>query len=653
MSKKFVEILLPLSLDNTFTYLANKEINNGDVVKVEFGKKQIWSVVVKILDKAPEFDLKKIKEILEIHPHISLSKNQLKFLDKLSDYNLATPGLVLRSMIGILNSNKTKKEPVPLQQPIKPEDFELKTLLPEQEEIFTNLQENTDPLVSLIDGVTGSGKTEIYFALIAKVLKEQKDAQTLILLPEIALTSQLLLRFRQQFGFEPALWHSKITPKQKREIFYGLNNGQTKVIIGARSALLLPFKRLKLIIVDEEHDSSYKQEDVFNFNARDMAILKSAIEQFPVILASATPSIESYNNAKINKYNYYKLEQRFGQQNDMTLVDLRQEKLKKNNFLSEKLTTEIAKNLESAQQTLLFLNRRGYAPVTMCNKCGAKYSCNNCDFNLVLHKTKKQLICHHCGHHEPEVKKCKYCGEEESIISVGIGVEKLAEEVALKFPTAKVVLATSDNLTSFEDAQKLVDTIINQEVDIIIGTQMIAKGYDFENVSLVGIVDIDSMLYSSEIRALEKAYQLLTQVTGRAGRGKIKGRVLIQSYNPENFLFKQIIKGKKQDFYHFEIANRQALEIPPFSKMAKFEISSFNANEAKSFAKHLRNTFPVNDKIETFGPAPAPIQRLKNRHHFLLTLKVQKQVNIQKLIKDVLSSLKAPTSIRVRVDSCL
>lgn len=653
MSKRFVEILLPLSLDIAFTYSTKKTLNIGDIAKVEFGKKEIWGVVVKILDKEPDFDPKKIKEVLEVNPDINLSKSHLKFLNKLSEYNLAISGLVLRSMIGILNSNKTKKQPVPFLQEIKPENFKLKTLLKEQEEVFEDICENEDSLVSLIDGVTGSGKTEIYFALIAKILKEQKDSQILILLPEIALTSQLLMRFSQQFGFEPALWHSKISPKQKREIFYGLNNGQTKVIIGARSALLLPFKNLKLIIVDEEHDASYKQEDVFNFNARDMAILKSSIEKFPIILSSATPSIESYNNAQTNKYNYYKLEQRFGQQNDITLVDLRQEKLKKNNFLSQKLIEQMAKNLESGQQTLLFLNRRGYAPVTMCNKCGAKYSCNDCDFNLVLHKTKKQLICHHCGHHEPETKKCKFCGEEESIISVGIGVEKLAEEVALKFPTAKVILATSDNLSSFDDAQKLVNTIINQEADIIIGTQMIAKGYDFENLSLVGIVDIDSMLYSSEIRALEKTYQLLTQVAGRAGRSKIKGRVIIQSYNTENFLFKQITKGKKQDFYNFEINNRQALEIPPFSKMAKFEISSFNASEAKSFAKHLRNSFPINDKIETFGPAPAPIQRLKNRHHFLLTLKVQKQVNIQKLIKDVLNSQKIPSSIRVRVDSCL
>lgn len=653
MSKKFVEILLPLSLDMAFTYSALTDIALGDIVKVEFGKKQIWGVVVKKLQEDPEFDQAKIKEILEIHPSIKLSKDHLIFLNKLSEYNLATPGLVLRSMIGILNSNKTKKAPIALTQEINPQNFKLKTLLAEQKDVFEAICDNQDPLVSLIDGVTGSGKTEIYFALIAKILAKKDNSQILILLPEIALTSQLLLRFKEQFGFDPALWHSKISPKQKREIFYGLNSGQTRIIIGARSALLLPFANLELIIVDEEHDASYKQEDVFNFSARDMAILKSSIENFPIILASATPSIESYNNAKKHKYHYYKLEQRFGQKNDITLVDLRQEKLKKNSYLSQKLISEIAINLEKGQQSLLFLNRRGYAPVTMCAKCGVKYSCPNCDFHLVLHKSKKQLICHHCGHFEPQVSKCTSCGAEDSIISVGIGVEKLAEEVALTFPNAKTILATSDNLTSFSEAQELVNKIINQEADIIIGTQMIAKGYDFENLTLVGVVDVDSMLYSSEIRALEKTYQMLTQVSGRAGRSKIKGRVVIQSYNPQNFLFKQISQGNKDEFYNFEINNRKTLEIPPFSKMAKFEISAFNANEAKNFARFLRNSFPISDKIETFGPAPAPIQRLKNRHHFFLTLKTQKQVNIQKLIKDVLSSLKIPSSIRIRVDSCL
>ena len=653
MSKKFVEMLLPLSLDIAFTYSSDEDVDVGDIAKVEFGKKELWGVVTKVLDGEPDFDLKKVKEILEIHQDIKLSKTHLKFLTKLSEYNLATSGLVLRSMIGILNSNKTKKQPIPLAQKINIDDFKLKKLLPEQEEVFEEIYKNEGSLVSLIDGVTGSGKTEIYFALIAKILAKKDDSQILILMPEIALTSQILLRFKSQFGIDPALWHSKISPKQKREIFYGLSNGQTRVILGARSALLLPFKSLKLVIVDEEHDSSYKQEDVFNFNARDMAILKSSIEKFPVVLGSATPSIESYYNAKIHKYNYFKLGQRFGQKNDISLVDLRQEKLNKNNFLSQKLIEEIAANLGRGQQSLLFLNRRGYAPVTMCNKCGAKYSCNNCDFNLVLHKTKKQLICHHCGHFECEAKICKFCDEEGSIVSVGIGVEKLAEEVALKFPTARTILATSDNLNSFSDAQELVGKIINQEADIIIGTQMIAKGYDFENLSLVGVVDVDSMLYSSEIRALEKTYQMLTQVAGRAGRSKIKGRVIIQTYNPDNFLFKQITKGKKKDFYEFEINNRSALEIPPFAKMAKFEVSAFDARQAKEFAKILRNSFPVNEKIETFGPAPAPLQRLKNRHHFLLTLKTKKEVNIQKLIKDVMKSLKVPSSIRIRVDSCL
>lgn len=650
MSKIFVEILLPLSLDNSFTYSSNLALKVGDVVKVEFGKKQIWAIVTKVLEQEPLKQKFKIKEVIEIHQEIKITKNNLTFLHQLANYNLAIKGLVARSMIGILNSNKTKKAPGEFSQEIIPKNFQLKKLLDKQQEIFDEINIGQQKLVSLIDGVTGSGKTEIYFALIAKILEQQDNSQILILLPEISLTSQLLSRFEAQFKFKPALWHSKISPKQKREIFYGINNSKVRVIIGARSALLLPFKNLKLVIIDEEHDQSYKQEDIFNFNARDMAILKSSIENFKIILSSATPSIESYNNAINHKYNYFKLEQRYGQKNTISLVDLRQEKLKKNNFLSQKLITEIVKNLENNEQSLLFLNRRGYAPVTMCSSCGQKYSCPNCDFHLVLHKNKKQLICHHCGHFEKEQPNCKFCDATDSLISVGVGVEKLEEEVKEKFPTAKIILATSDNLKNFNDAKDFINKVNNNEADIIIGTQMISKGYDFENLTLVGVVDIDSMLYSSEIRSLEKSYQLLTQVSGRAGRKAKAGRVIIQSYNPKNFLFEQITKDKKAEFYNFEINNRKALEIPPFGKIATFEISSFNQAKALEFAKKIRNSFPPSDKIEIFGPSVASIARLKNRFHFNLTLKTKKQVNIQKLITDVLSTIKIPSAIMVKTD---
>ncbi len=652
MSEVFAQVLLPLALDEAFTYKAEEEVEIGDVVKVQFGRKEIWGVVVEIKKSAPEkLAEAKIKKILAINSRVKFSKNQLKFIEVIATYNLASRGLVLRAFIGILNSDKTKKLSKGLEQKIEPEKFSLRKLLPKQREIFDELITlSSSKGVSLIDGVTGSGKTEIYFALIAKILTQNPEAQILILLPEIALTSQLLLRFEEQFKFKPALWHSKISQKERREIFYGVVEGSVKVLIGARSALLLPFKNLQLIVVDEEHDSSFKQEDVFNFHARDMAIVKANLEKFPVILSSATPALETYSNAVLGKYQHFILEQKFGAKNEIELIDLRREKLPSGQFLSQKLRAEITQNLTQKKQTMLFLNRRGYAPVTLCKTCGKKYDCSDCDFHLVLHKSKNQLICHHCGHHERPTIECKFCGEKDSLIGLGAGVEKLAEEVRNSFPEARIALVTSDNVTSFSDVDELVEKILGREIDVIIGTQMVTKGHDFPDLTLVGIIDADGLLYSSELRALEKAYQILTQVIGRAGRRSEQGRVMIQTYNPENFLFGQLLKNDKKSFYDFEIKNRQNLELPPFARMAKFEVSSFVESEAKNFAKKLIKNFPASEKIEIFGPAPAPLQRLKNRHHFLVNLKTERKINLQKLISDVILSIEIPNSIRMRID---
>lgn len=656
MSKVFVQVLLPLALDEPFTYYAPKTSELGDVVKVEFGRKEIWGVVFAIGEgsSAKKISPEKIKSIIEKSARIKFSENQLNLIKAIASYNLASQGLVLRAFMGILNSDKVKKEAIAKKQEVEVDKFLLKNLSSDQQEITNQLWyliEQNQASISLIDGVTGSGKTEVYFSLMAKILEQNNEAQILILLPEIALTSQLLMRFEEQFGFKVALWHSKISKKEKREIFYGIVEGSIKVLIGARSALLLPFKNLQLIVLDEEHDSSFKQEDVFNFHARDMAIIKAKLENFSVILSSATPSIETYANALSGKYNHFILEQKFGQTiNEIEMVDLRQEKMATGDFISEKLRQEIAAKLNINKQVLLFLNRRGYAPVTLCKACAKKYECANCDFHLVLHKAKKKLICHHCGHQEHMPNECKFCDAKDSLIALGAGVEKVAEEVKTLFPGARIALVTSDSVESFLDAEDVVKQILNHEVDIIIGTQMIVKGYDFPDLELVGIIDIDGMLYSSELRALEKTYQILTQVIGRAGRRQKAGKVMIQTYNPDNLIFEKIIKNSKKDFYNFEIKNRKQANFPPFSRFAKFEISSFVENDAKNFAKKLIQNFPSSEKIELFGPASAPIQRLKNRHHFLVNLKVEKQVNLQKLILDVMKSLEVPKSVRVRID---
>jgi len=652
MYQKYAQLILPNALDDYFTYnsLPNQQI--GDIVLVEFGRQKIWGVVFSLSDSLPKnLEHHQIKNIEAINPYFKLNSSQLKFIEEIASYNLASRGLVLKSFIGILNSDKIPPNFMPLHHNINCNNFTLKKLFPTQQQIYQSLCDELDkPTVSLIDGVTGSGKTEIFFAIIAEILKNNSDGQILIMLPEIALTSQLVSRFTEQFGFSPALWHSKITKKNKRAIYFGIANGGVKVLIGARSALLLPFKNLKLIVIDEEHDPSFKQEEVFNFHARDMAVIKGKIENFPVILSSATPALETYNNAVTGKYKKFSLEQKFGSKNIIEFVDLRQEKLPDNHILSTKLRTKIADNLALGKQSLLYLNRRGYAPATLCKTCGNKYDCPNCDFHLVLHKHKKLLICHHCGHQEAISNQCKFCGAENSLISVGAGVEKLHEEIVNLFPQARIALITSDNISTFSDAEQIVKDISYGTIDIIIGTQMIAKGYDFGNLNLVGIVDADSMLFSADLRALERAFQTFTQVIGRAGRRSQAGNVIIQTYNPQNLLFDKIALNDKNNFYEFELNNRFNLNLPPFSQMVRFEISARLENEAKNFAKNFVKYFPLNDKIEIYGPAPAPLQKLKNRHHFLIHLKADKKINVQKLIKDLLSQISIPPKIRLRIN---
>jgi primosomal protein N' (replication factor Y) (superfamily II helicase) len=524
----------------------------------------------------------------------------------------------------------------------------------------------------LLDGITGSGKTEVYFRAIAKIIQSATTNQILILLPEIALTSQLCKRFEQQFGFEPDLWHSKISPAKKRELFFRVADGSCRVLIGARSALFLPFRNLQLIVVDEEHDSSFKQEDVVNYNGRDMAIMRAKIENIAIILSSATPSLESYLNAQNNKYQLIKLTQRFGQEEKTTvnLLDMRQEKLAKNHFISEALKNLLEDNLKNNRQSLLFLNRRGYAPLTLCKKCGQKISCKNCSSYLTFHQKTNRLVCHHCGvsksfmnpHRSPkqELHKnsiplnrgniCPSCNELDCLVNCGVGVEKLQEEVLKYFPDARIGLMTSDNIKNNDDAGILIEQILEHKIDIIIGTQMIAKGHHFPSLALVGIIDGDGSFAGGNLRTLERSFQLLTQVIGRAGREHFAGQVVLQTYNPENSVFKNIIENKRDEFLEGEIAGRKAMNFPPFSKMATIIFSGMDENLVVDFAKFVLRKFPINKAIEVFGPAPMPITRVKNRYHYCLNIKVERKVNLQKLIVDCLNLVKAPSSIRVKVD---
>lgn len=658
MNNLFVNVLLPLPFDNPFTYKnPHFELSVGHIVQVSFGNRHVWGMVAQVGVKKPDIAEAKIKEILQVNQQLILDEKLVTFIDWIANYNLAKKGLVLKSFIGVINANKNKKPNYQAkEQMIDCAKFVLKDLSPKQQKVTQDILAQIDEKVTainLLDGVTGSGKTEIYFAAIAKILREDKG-QILILLPEIALTSQLLSRFEQAFGFKAALWHSKITPKEKREIFYGLISGKTKVLIGARSALLLPFKALKLIVVDEEHDASFKQEDIFNFNARDMAVLKAKLENFVVILSSATPSLETYINAQNGKYHNFVLDEQFNQKtNKIDLIDLRKSKLPAQEFISLELREEIAKNLANKQQSLLFLNRRGYAPVTLCKSCGQKVDCPNCSSHLVAHKNKKgvaKLMCHYCGFDDDFSSKCRLCGSDDGLINIGVGAQRVKEEVERLFPSAKLALVTSDTVTNFKEVDSLVRDIADGKIDIIIGTQLIAKGYDFPNLTLVGIVDADSGFYSSELKSMERSFQLLKQVIGRAGRSEKRGRIFIQTYNPQNLIFEQIAKQDKQSFYDFEIQSRELLNMAPFTKMASFVISSFNENNALAFARKMVSIFPFNEQVEVFGPAAMPLLKFRNRYHYRIFLKVEKKVNLQKLINSVLNSLEIPNNIRIKVD---
>ena len=651
---KICQILLPVPFNYGFSYFVPEglDLKTGDVVKVSFRSKEIFGVAVG-LNQENDIDEKRIKTIIDVDEKIKFSTNLLEFIDFVAAYNLAPKGLVLKLSLAILNSSQEAKKKKPAAE---------KLIIIELKSLNENQQKAADLLLKkvaeqkfstiLLDGITGSGKTEIYFQAIAKTIQKSEYNQALILLPEIALTSQLCKRFKQQFGFEPDLWHSKISPAKKRELFFRIANGSCRVLIGARSALFLPFQNLKLIVVDEEHDASFKQEDVVNYHGRDMAVMRAKIENIPIILSSATPSLESYLHAKNNKYQLIKLDQRFGQEEKtaISLLDMRKEKLSKNQFISEPLKKLLAENLKNNRQSLLFLNRRGYAPLTLCNKCGKKVSCKNCSSYLTFHQKTNRLVCHHCGTSNRMNNICNNCGEKDCLVNCGVGVEKLQEEVLKYFSEARIGLMTSDNIKNNDDAKNLIEQILEHKIDIIIGTQMIAKGHHFPSLALVGIIDGDGSFLGGNLRTLERSFQLLTQVIGRAGRENFAGQVVLQTYNPENSVFKNIIENKRDEFLEGEIKGRQTMNFPPFSKMAAIIFSGIDENLVIDFAKFVLRKFPVDKAIEVFGPAPLAITRVKNRYHYCLNIKVERKINLQKLITDCLAQIKTPSSIRVKID---
>ena len=506
----------------------------------------------------------------------------------------------------------------------------------------------------LLDGVPGSGKTETYFQTVKTCLDEGK--QILILLPEISLTPDWEKRFHQSFSFAPLVWHSGITKTKKKQIWLSALNSSAGVIVGARSALMLPILNLGLIIVDEEHDPAFKQEEGVRYNARDMAIYKAIRSSVPIVLASATPSLETYYNMKIGKYIHLTLPKRAtgAALPDIKLIDLKANTPERGKWISTILTNEIKSKLDNREQSLLFLNRRGYAPLTICNSCGNKIKCVNCETWLVEHRSQNTLVCHHCGYTKRISNTCDICGAEGQIKACGPGVERIEEEINQLFPEAKLTVLSSDTMKSQKTLVKTLEKIKNNKVDIIIGTQMIAKGHDFPDLKLVGIIDSDVGLSGGDLRASERSFQLLQQVSGRSGRHSIdeqdKGVVFLQTYDNENPIIRAIAKNNRDDFFEKELSSRKNANMPPFGRLAAIILSSKYERKLDGFASELLRVAPLFKNVKIFGPAPAPLYFLRGKYRRRFLIKSDKTVNIQDVLLNWTNKIKTPHNVKLTID---
>ena len=528
---------------------------------------------------------------------------------------------------------------------------------PEQEAAVHALRSAVDGGVfsaTLLDGVTGSGKTEVYFEAVARALESGRQA--LVMLPEIALTSQFLGRFEARFGAPPAEWHSALSAPERGRIWRAVATGEARVVVGARSALFLPYADLGLVVVDEEHDAGYKQDDRVHYQARDMAVVRASLGGFPVVLASATPSVESHVNARTGRYRHVVLPGRFSgaELPEITAIDLRAAPPERGKWLSPLLVEAVRATMERKQQSLLFLNRRGYAPLTLCRVCGHRIECPQCTAWLVEHRFRNRLNCHHCGFSIPLPEKCPKCGEEASLVACGPGVERVAEEVAERFPDARLALLSSDLIPSLVEMRELIHRIEAGEADIIIGTQIVAKGHHFPDLATVGIVDGDlGLAMGADPRAGERTFQLLHQVTGRAGRALAKGRGYVQTFNPDHPVMAAIISGDREAFLAREIETRQRGLLPPFGRLVAIVVSARDKETAALVARDVATRSPPAERIEVLGPAEAPLAVIRGRHRWRLLVKAPREADVQSYLREWLSRLpplKGDTRITIDID---
>jgi len=717
-SPRTVPVLLPLSLESPYDYLAgdNVSLAPGDFVRVPLASRERIGVVWQgaLVEGRAPVDPEKLRPLLERLDVPPLPPISLEFAEWVANYTLAPPGMVLRMMMsareafmpqppaqgyrldgppperltsarqrvlevagnglvwrkaalaeaagvspgvidGLAKAGTLVREALPEPAwPVPDPSHEGVALTQAQREAANQLCEKLETGghgVSLLDGVTGAGKTEVYFEAVAAALK--RDRQALILLPEIALTRQFIDRFVARFGVAPVEWHSELTPRQRARVWLAVARGEARAVVGARSALFLPFRELGLIVVDEEHDPAFKQEDRVIYQARDMAVVRGKLGNFPVILSSATPSLESLVNAEQGRYGHILLPARYSGAPlpDIEAIDLREFPPERGSWLSPPLVEQVEQTLAAGQQVLLFLNRRGYAPLTLCRACGYRFQCPQCSAWLVEHRFKRRLECHHCGASMPVPHACPQCAAQDMLVPCGPGIERVAEEVSERFPDARIALLSSDLVPNVGALREVLEQIAEHRADIVIGTQLVAKGHHFPQLALVGVVDGDLGLDQGDPRAAERTYQLLHQVTGRAGREAVAGRGLIQTYRPDHPVIEALVSGDRDRFLAQEIAARRTTGYPPFGRLAALIVSGRTRLAAEAFARALAQSAPAAAKIRVLGPAEAPLAVISGRHRFRLLVKAAREADLQAYLREWVAQAPDPRGgVRLTVD---
>ena len=641
-----VPVLLPRIFDHPHTYLSKKygKLKAGSIVSVPFGKEEEIGVVWdKEENTNKNFKLKNIKEKKDV----SLSHNLVKFINWFSLYNLAPKGMVLKMCLGDESFFSKKKETFNYITKTKNNfilNEEQKNCLQEINNLGTKFS------TTLLQGITGSGKTIVYFEKIKENIL--KGRQSLVLLPEIFLTNQFKKRFEDYFGFKPAIWHSKITKKNKRIIWKNIINGEIKLVVGARSSLFLPFKNLGLIVVDEEHDSSYKQDEGIRYNARDMAISRASIENIPVLLSTSIPSLETFNNVKNKKYNLTKLKKRYKNFSlpQAEVIDLKLDRKKKNIWIDPKTIMLVKKYLEKKDQVLFFLNRRGYAPFMICKACGSKLDCPNCSIFLTFHKHINKAMCHHCGYKSSVNSKCIKTDQSCDYQMYGPGVEKIYAELKQIFPEKKIKILSSDFLSKKKETKNVLADIENNKIDILVGTQLISKGFNFPNLNCIVVVDADFSGMGFDLRSTEKNIQLYNQLSGRAGRFSKDSLVIYQTFNPSDETLKNILENDPTKFLEDEIILRREKNLPPFTRLIALIISSKNEREGMIEARKIKQNLSVLKYLEIMGPVSSPIFKIKNKYRTRLLLRSKINLFVQKDIAKILKKINLSKKIKLTVD---